>query len=65
MGQQEVYLFLQDHPGEWYTSREICEKIGISIGAIAESLRKMRENDEIEHRGKGHRGKGYQYKFRE
>ena len=65
MGQQEVYRFLQDHPGEWFTSRVISDNLRISIGAIAESLRKMRVNDEIEHRGTGCRGKGYQYKFKE
>ena len=65
MGQQEVYTFLEDHQNKWYNSREISARLSISIGAIAESLRKMRVNDEIEHRGKGRRGKGYQYKFRE
>ena len=65
MGQQEVYQFLKEHPGEWFTSRVISERLSISIGAIAESLRKMRENDEIECRGTGCRGKGYQYKFKE
>ena len=65
MGQQEVYVFLQEHPGEWFASREISERIGISIGAIAGSLRKMRVNGEIEHRETGCRGKGYHYKFKE
>ena len=65
MGQQDVYQFLREHPGEWFTSKQINESIGISIGAIAESLRKMRVNDEIEYRGTGCRGTRYQYKFKE
>ena len=65
MGQQDVYRFLQEHPGEWFTSKEISERIGLSIGVIAESLRKMRVNDEIEHRGTGCRRNGYQYKFKD
>ena len=65
MGQQDVYRFLQEHPGIWFTSKEISERLSISIGAIAESLRKLRVNGEIEHRGKGSRRNGYQYKFKE
>ena len=65
MGQQEVYHFLKTHPEKWFTSREISEGINISRGAVAESLRKLRENGEIEFKGKGRRGNEFQYKFKE
>jgi len=65
MGQQEVYHFLKVHMEKWFTSREISEGIEISRGAVAESLRKLRENGEIEYRGTGRRGNEYQYKFKE
>ncbi len=65
MGQQEVYQFLKEHPGEWFTSRVISERVNISKGAVTESLRKLRENGEIGYKGTGRRGNEYQYKFKE
>jgi len=62
MGQQEVYQFLKKHSGRWYTSKEISEEIGISRGAVTESLRKMRESVEIKYRGTGRKGNEYLYK---
>jgi len=65
MGQQEVYHFLKIHQEKWFTSREISEGINISRGAVAESLRKLRENGERQYRGTGRRGNEYQYKFKD
>jgi DNA-binding transcriptional regulator GbsR (MarR family) len=63
MGQAEASDFLENHLDRWYTSKEISEEIGISRGAVSESLRKLRENEEIEYRGTGQRGNKYLYKF--
>ncbi len=56
---------MKKHRERWFTSREISEGIKISRGAVAESLRKLRENGEIEFRGTGRRGNEYQYRFKE
>ncbi|MDP6155899.1 MAG: hypothetical protein QGH39_05045 [Candidatus Thermoplasmatota archaeon] len=65
MGQQEVYEFLQNHPGEWFTSNEISRAIGIGKGAVTMSLKKLRESDEVMYGRTNSPGKSYRYKFKE
>lgn len=55
MGQQEVYEFLADNPGEWYSSRNISEELGVSIGSVTMSLKKLRDTDMIEYKEVGKR----------
>lgn len=55
MGQQEVYDFLVDHSGKWYTSREIAEALDISIGSVTMSLKKLRKTNIITYQNTGMR----------
>ena len=61
MGQQEVYDFLVRHKGAWFTSREISEKLGVSIGSVTMSLKKLRKTNIIKYRNTGKRNT-YEYK---
>lgn len=53
MGQQEVYEFLAENPGDWYTSREIARALGISIGSVTMSLKKLRKTNTIAFKSAG------------
>lgn len=55
MGQQEVFDFLKKNTGEWYTSRQISEALGVSIGSVTMSLKKLRKTNMIEYKNKGKR----------
>jgi len=61
MGQQEVYDFLGRNKGQWFTSREISEKLLVSIGSVTMSLKKLRKTNIIKYRNTGKRNT-YQYK---
>ena len=47
MGQQDIYDFLKKHPKRWYTSKELSQKLGISIGSVTMSLKKLRESKSV------------------
>jgi len=61
VGQQEVYDFLMKNKGGWFTSREISEKLGVSIGSVTMSLKKLRKTNIIKYRNTGKRNT-FQYK---
>jgi len=62
MGQQEVYSFLMDNKGKWFTSREIAEQLVISIGSVTMSLKKLRKANIIKFKNTGIRNT-YKYKI--
>ena len=63
MGQQEVYNFLRAHKGDWFTSKEISEKIKVSIGSVTMSLKKLRKSQLIKYKNTGKRNEfHYMYK---
>jgi Mn-dependent DtxR family transcriptional regulator len=64
MGQQEVYEFLAENSGEWYSSRNISDELGVSIGSATMSLKKLRDTDMIEYKEVGKRNT-YHYMVRE
>ncbi|HLC46845.1 MAG TPA: winged helix-turn-helix domain-containing protein [Candidatus Nanoarchaeia archaeon] len=47
MGQQDIYDYLKRHPRKWHTSKELSEKLGISIGSVTMSLKKLRESKSV------------------
>lgn len=55
MGQQEVYDFLCDNTGKWYTSRDISDELGVSIGSVTMSLKKLRKTNLIKYKNTGKR----------
>lgn len=63
MGQQEVYDFLQDNPAKWFTSREISDKLGISIGSVTMSLKKLRKSSIVDFQNTGKRNM-FEYRFK-
>ncbi len=62
MGQQEVYSFLKDNKGKWFTSRDIAETLNISIGSVTMSLKKLRKTNIIKFKNTGIRNT-YKYKL--
>jgi DNA-binding transcriptional regulator GbsR (MarR family) len=64
LGQQEVYDFLKAHKGKWFTSREISDKLGISIGSVTMSLKKLRKSKIVDYQNTGKRNM-YEYRFKD
>ena len=50
MGQAEVLEFFEAHPGKWYTSGDIRQHIGGTLGTVTGPLRKFRELGLVEYR---------------
>lgn len=67
MGQGDIYKFLKANPDQWFISREISNRIDISLVSVTMSLKKLRENNEVEFKKSGKK-KGsrdqYLYKFK-
>ncbi|MCF7900966.1 winged helix-turn-helix domain-containing protein [Candidatus Woesearchaeota archaeon] len=61
MGQQEVYDFLCKNKGKWFTSRDISDALGVSIGSVTMSLKKLRKTNIIKYKNTGKRNT-YRYK---
>ena len=55
MGQQEVYDFLTKNRNKWFTSREISAMLGVSIGSVTMSLKKLRKTNIIKYKNTGKR----------
>jgi len=49
MGQQDIYDFLKKHSTKWFTSKELSQKLGISIGSVTMSLKKLRESRSVKY----------------
>jgi len=63
MGQQEVYNFLKDNKGGWFTSKQISSETGVSIGSVTMSLKKLRKSQLIKYKNSGKRNEfHYMYK---
>ncbi|MBN2368578.1 HTH domain-containing protein [Candidatus Woesearchaeota archaeon] len=63
MGQQEVFSFLKTNKGKWYTSKDIAEKLRVSIGSVTNNLKKLRktEKDTLDFKLDGNK---YYYMFK-
>ena len=55
MGQEEIVSFLGENKGKWFTSREISSKLGVSIGSVTMSLKKLRKTNIIKYKNTGKR----------
>lgn len=55
MGQQEVYDFLKKNKSKWFTSKDISEALGVSIGSVTMSLKKLRKTNIIKYTNTGKR----------
>ena len=62
MGQQEVYDFLKANADTWFTSREISDNLGVSIGSVTMNLKKLRKSKLIAYRNTGKKNM-FQYMF--
>lgn len=62
MGQQDIYDFLKRNPARWFTSKELSEKLKISIGSVTMSLKKLRESRSVKF--KQTKRNTYQYMFK-
>ncbi|MFH1400148.1 MAG: winged helix-turn-helix domain-containing protein [Nanoarchaeota archaeon] len=56
-----MYDFLCKNRADWYTSREISAQLGVSIGSVTMSLKKLRKTNIIQYKNTGKRNT-YQYR---
>ena len=63
MGQAEVIELLQNHPHQWFTTKEISENINISRPAVIESLKRLIQQEVVEKRRNPEERFGFQYRF--
>ena len=63
MGQQEVYNYLKANKRKWFTSKEISKGLKVSIGSVTNCLKKLRQNNAINH-GETKRKNQFKYKFK-
>ena len=64
MGQQEIYNFLKRNKTKWFTAKEICKRMDISIGSGTNCLQKLRKSDFIGFKESPARREAYLYRFR-
>ena len=62
ISQSEVLEFLEKHPKEWFTTKEISEKIGITHGSCINNMTRLRKHNLAVRRESGKRY-CYEYKF--
>lgn len=63
MGQQEVYSFLKRNKNKWFSSKEISKGLGVSLGSVMTSLKRLRESRAIDFR-EGKWKNQFEYKFK-
>ena len=60
MSQREVQIFLEKNKGEWFTAKQISEKIGITLGSCQNNIKRLRKHGIIEVR---EAAKRYTYEY--
>jgi Mn-dependent DtxR family transcriptional regulator len=45
MGQQEVFSFLKNNRGKWFTSKDIAGRLSVSLGSVTNNLKKLRKTE--------------------
>ncbi len=63
MSQMEVLEFLEKHTKEWFTARQISEKIGISLGSCTNNMARLIKHNLITRREQGKRY-CFEYKYK-
>ncbi|MBD3354981.1 hypothetical protein GF361_03270 [Candidatus Woesearchaeota archaeon] len=63
MGQQDIYDFLKGNKRKWFTSKEISNKLEVSIGSVTNCLRKLRIRRAVNFRSSQNRNQ-FEYKFK-
>jgi len=63
MGQQEVFSFLKNNKGKWFTSKDIANRLNVSLGSVTNNLKKLRktEKDTLKYKLVGNK---YYYMFK-
>jgi len=65
MGQAEVLEFLETHPGKWYTSLEIRDHLGGTLGTVTGPLKRFREQGLVEYKVTRNPRTMYYYRYKE
>ena len=63
MGQQEVFNFLKRNSKNWFLSKEVSKRLGVSMGSVTNCLKKLRESNSIYYK-ETKRKNQFKYKFR-
>lgn len=48
MGQWDVHDFLGKNGGKWFTTRQLSEQLGVSLGSVASCAKRLRRAGLIE-----------------
>jgi len=64
MCQQRVYNFLKKHPDEWFTAKQISDKLKIKSGNVTANLQKMKKFNEVLVYKDSPRGYHFKYKLK-
>ena len=60
ISQREVQEFLEKHPKEWFTSKQISEEIGIGVNSCTKNIHSLIKHQLIRRR---EAGKRYSYEY--
>jgi Mn-dependent DtxR family transcriptional regulator len=64
MGQQEIYDFLKKCRSRWYTSKEISNKLNVSVGSVTNALKKLRYSNLLHFKKDDYSKNTFLYKFK-
>ena len=64
MGQQEIYDFLKKHKSKWYTTKEITNKVKVSVGSVTNAVKKLRHSNVVHFKRDNYNRIAFLYKFK-
>ena len=64
MGQQEVFNFLKENKGRWWTSREVAGHMVASVGSVTTTLHKLRKRNDVLFKKSKEKTNMFLYKYR-
>ena len=64
MGQQEIYDFLKKYSARWYNTKEISDKLKVSIGSVTNALKKLRYSGLLHFKRDDFKRNAFLYKFK-
>ena len=63
ISQSEVYEFLKQNKGKWYTAKQLAEELKLSVNCLRTNLMKLRKTGWIEFKDFGYTPKPFKYRF--
>ena len=65
LGQGDIVRFLEEHPEQWFSVRELCDEIRVAQSPVSIVMRRLRDHDEVFYRKwRTTRGKRKEFEYR-